>query len=153
MIALNNTVVFIDTNVIAYSHDIDSPFYGTAYTIIGKVFSGDYSAYISTQILSELYRTLTKSSYLYPLDSEEAWLQIRRYYKSELVKVLPITNDVFRVLIKLGKKYPVIRGRNVFDMQIVATMLNYGIDTIITANEKDFAIYEPEGIKVINPFK
>jgi predicted nucleic acid-binding protein len=51
-------------------------------------------------------------------------------------------------MIELIKKYPV-NAQDIFDLQIVATMLSNNITRIYTYNEKDFSRYNE--IEVLNP--
>jgi len=125
---------------------------GLRYPLVESGKIKDYG-YISNQILIELYCTLTKKVHKKPKTSEEAWEYVDWVKSSFDGNVKPITDEVIDKLVELGEKYQTVSGIKVYDMQIVATMLNYDIDTIITANDKDFAIFEPEGIKIINPFK
>ncbi len=55
------------------------------------------------------------------------------------LKVLSETPDVIAELERLiSTVTPPVMGKAVYDCNIVATMLHYGIDTILTHNVKDF---------------
>jgi len=144
---------FVDTNALVYAIDNLSPYYKVAKRVLTDIANWKKEGYISNQIITELFSALTKTNNLNPVTPLEAWVEIDEIKYIFGPNIITINDDVIAVLIDLGKRYSGIRGGDIYDMQIAATMLCYGIDTIITANEKDFAIFEPEGIKVINPFK
>jgi predicted nucleic acid-binding protein len=44
-----------------------------------------------------------------------------------------------------------VSGKQVHDARLVAIMLAWQIESILTLNDRDFRRYEPEGIKIITP--
>lgn len=58
-----------------------------------------------------------------------------------LFHVADETPDVTRQLLTLLKNYPT-RGKQVHDANLIATMLAYNIDTLITLNIADFKRFE-----------
>ena len=42
-------------------------------------------------------------------------------------------------------------GKQVHDARLVAMMLVWQVDSLLTLNDRDFRRYEPEGIKIITP--
>ena len=51
---------------------------------------------------------------------------------------------------RLVATYSVV-GKQVHDARLVAMMLAWQIENILTLNDRDFRRYEPEGIKVVTP--
>jgi predicted nucleic acid-binding protein len=51
---------------------------------------------------------------------------------------------------RLISTYSVI-GKQVHDARLVAMMLAWQIENILTLNDRDFRRYEPEGIKIVTP--
>lgn len=51
---------------------------------------------------------------------------------------------------RLVATYSVI-GKQVHDARLVAMMLSWQIESILTLNSRDFQRYEPEGIKIVTP--
>jgi predicted nucleic acid-binding protein len=47
-------------------------------------------------------------------------------------------------------KYSVV-GKQVHDARLVAMMLEWHIENVLTLNDRDFRRYEPEGIKIATP--
>jgi hypothetical protein len=58
--------------------------------------------------------------------------------------------STLRLTLELAKRYQV-RGLDIFDTRIVATMLENRVKTIYTVNEADFRRFE--GIEIANPLK
>jgi predicted nucleic acid-binding protein len=44
-----------------------------------------------------------------------------------------------------------VSGKQVHDARLVAMMLAWQIESILTLNDRDFRRYEPEGIKIVTP--
>ena len=59
------------------------------------------------------------------------------------------TQKSFSYLEGLIMKYPIV-GVDIFDAQLVSTMMEYGIKNIYTVNTKDFVRFKE--IEVVNPF-
>jgi predicted nucleic acid-binding protein len=51
---------------------------------------------------------------------------------------------------RLGATYQ-IQGEQVHDARLVAAMLTWSLDAILTLNAQHFRRYEPEGIRVVTP--
>jgi predicted nucleic acid-binding protein len=58
--------------------------------------------------------------------------------------------SVYGELKRLGVKYE-FRGKQVHDARLVALMVCWGVEKVLTLNERDFRRYEPEGILVVTP--
>ena len=67
-----------------------------------------------------------------------------------ICSVLAETDDVYRELKRLIAKYAVV-GKQVHDARLVAMMLVWRIENILTLNDRDFRRYEPEGVVVVTP--
>lgn len=46
-----------------------------------------------------------------------------------------------------------VSGKQVHDARLVALMLAWQIENILTLNDRDFRRYEPEGIKIVTPME
>jgi hypothetical protein len=57
---------------------------------------------------------------------------------------------LYSELKRLLNKYGVI-GKQVHDARLVAMMIVWQIDNILTLNDRDFRRYEPEGIAIVTP--
>lgn len=67
-----------------------------------------------------------------------------------ICSVLAETDDIYRELKRLIAKYAVV-GKQVHDARLVAMMLVWRIENILTLNDRDFRRYEPEGISIVTP--
>src|SRR3990167_5138354 len=120
----SDDVVLFDTNILVYARDLESPNYQKAKELQDAVNEGVLNAVITPQNLLEFYSVITNQAKSKKADSpKEAIVEIKKY----------------------------LRGRKIFDVYLVATMLSNGIKTIYTANERDFEMFGE--IKVVNPFK
>ena len=142
--------VFLDTNILVYATNEDSPYHSTAKRIIDQANNGIFQAVISPQVLSELYSTITSPKRVkYPLSPEDAYDAVKRFLECEAIfKIYPKEMTLNRAL-QLAKENN-IKAQDFFDVLIVATMLDNGINTIYTANEDDFKRYKE--ITTYNPF-
>lgn len=133
--------VFLDANILIYALYADAPQHEASRFLIWKILNGDRRAFLSPQILSEMYAVVTDKRRVTKARSpEEASPVIEMLVSCPFVTVLPMTKHVSRRLAKLVRMHDV-RGADVFDAQIVATMMEHGLRTICTYNQKDFVPY------------
>lgn len=142
-------MILFDTNILVYVHNRVSPFHKTAYLLETQVLKGKLQAAISTQNILEFYSTVTNPQKInLPLIPQEAGRVIHDYLASPFQIINPHAGDFDRALyFSIERK---IKGRRVFDLYLIATMLSNGIDTIYTANDKDFKDFSE--IRAVNPF-
>jgi predicted nucleic acid-binding protein len=141
--------IFVDTNVFVYALNVASPFRRVALDVLRQVDAGELQAHCSYQVLAELYAVITGRRVERPLSPAEAAVEIRRLVASESIVKLGVDDRVAQHAITLASQYE-LRGVDIFDAQIVATMLRHDVPCVYTANERDFARFET--IRVINPF-
>jgi predicted nucleic acid-binding protein len=67
-----------------------------------------------------------------------------------LCAVLAERDAVYVELKRLFATYGVV-GKQVHDARLVAMMLVWQVDNVLTLNDRDFRRYEPEGINVVTP--
>ena len=133
---------FIDTNLLVYAVSSDSPFYLSARKILEQKLKDEYELWISRQVIREYLVVMSRSEILLQRQSME---DVIRDFK-KVIKSFSIANDTMNVtekLYQLIEKYDV-KGKNIHDANVVATMLVNGIQEIITHNIKDFRRFEPE---------
>ena len=137
--------VFIDTNILAYAYDLSEPIKREkCFNILKEVFSGEKRAFISSQILGELFYTLVKN-FRKPLDKEKARIVIGSFVNSPNWVKFDYNSNTIEKAVILSNEYNV----PFWDCLIAATMLENNIFTIYTENESDFR--KIPGIKVLNP--
>jgi len=143
-------LTFLDTNILVYAANEDSPYHARAKEVIQRVNRGKLAACLSSQVLSEFYATVTNPKKVsQPLRPAEAAEAVEGYLTSSIPKLHPDENTVALTL-ELAKRYQ-ITGLDIFDAQIVATMVQNRIKTLYTANEDDFTGFVE--IKTINPLR
>jgi len=142
--------VLLDTNVLVYATNEDSPFHAQARRIVERALSGELPAAITPQVLAEYYAVVTDPRRVeHPLTPAEARRQVEALLAGA-IRLLPLNEGTSRRLVELGERYG-IRAQEIYDAQVVAAMLEGGIPQIWTANVQDFERYRE--IEVHNPFR
>ena len=142
-------LILLDTNVLVYAADVTSPFHNTASVILNRGLQGSLSLCITPQVLFEFFSVITNPKRVDSVwDKEKVVRAIEKYFQADLItKIYPNTNDV-QDLLDFLKRYE-IKGRGIFDLHLVITMLANGVTRICTYNDKDFTKYSE--IEVLNP--
>jgi predicted nucleic acid-binding protein len=113
------------------------------------VLTGDINACLPYQSLYEFYSIITNARRVEkPLAPDVAREIIETYMKAKNIpKIYPRKSNL-RNVISLLSNYD-IAGQELFDVVFVATLLDNGVDGIITRNTKHFARFE--FLNVLNP--
>lgn len=135
--------MIIDSNIIIYSINSDSPKFETAREFLLKT----KDLYFTHQSMLESMRVLTHPKFARPMKSKVALKEVEK--RIDLGRMVSPKEITYTILIELIKKHE-LTSDVVFDAYLVATALSNDIDTIATDNEKDFDKFEE--IKVYNPF-
>jgi predicted nucleic acid-binding protein len=131
--------IFIDTNILIYLIDEDSPFHQKC---IEKFTQITISAelWISRQVIREHSVITTRSGIMQnPLSSNELNSDIMRF--ESIFNIANDTKTTTDNLIKLIEKYS-ISGKKIHDANIVASMIEYDIKSLFTNNGSDFKRYD-----------
>lgn len=130
---------FIDTNILVYASDANSPWYRKANQALKNAISGGVPLFISPQVLREYLSVATRSV---THEKTIPWDKINKNHLrfQRTFKVLPEDTATAQKLGELVQKYHV-SGKQVHDANIVATMLMHGIQSILTHNVDDFKRY------------
>jgi predicted nucleic acid-binding protein len=118
---------------------------------VGELGRQQESLYVTTQNVAEFCNVATRpvASNGLGMDSAAAIGLFQR--DIEPITAVLIENDaVYTQFIRLVSKYGV-GGKQVHDARLVAMMLAWQVDSILTLNDRDFRRYEPEGVKVVTP--
>lgn len=138
-----------DSNVLVYSHQTHSKFHAPARNLLRKALEGEVSLCIAPQVLSEFYAIITSQRRVTsPIQPEQARAEIDAYVRSENIQKIYPNEDSLYLTVDLLSKYRV-KEQDVFDLQLVATMLSNGIYHIYTYNSADFAQFRE--IEVLSP--
>jgi len=127
---------FVDTNVLLRAVSLDMALHREAATLVQQMWDRDVELWISRQIFREY---LVQTTHPNTLSSSLTISQIMEHIEiiETLFHVADEIQEVTEQLLSLTQIYPT-RGKQIHDANIVATMLVYGIDTLLTMNGKDF---------------
>ena len=151
MVPVNGRAL-IDTNVLIYATlEGDHRFGASRKLLLDDRDDRDdgIERFVSVQNLAEMYPNLTGSKMSFPDSPALARKKIESIASLSTIHVLPLTADIQRIALELCEKYN-IRQQKYFDMQLVATMVVYGISTLFTENISDFTEFEE--LQIVNPF-
>jgi len=131
--------VFVDTNVLVYASLARAPLNAAAKEALRRLGEQATPLWISRQVLREFLAVMTRTGELADQLPPEALLELVRYLEAHFL----IAEDGAAVtawLLELMGRFQV-RGKQVHDANVVATMLAHGIPQILTHNVGDFARY------------
>lgn len=132
----------LDSNILVYANNVDSPLHEPCKKIVEDALLGLFPAYIAHQNLLELYAVVTdKRRVENPLTPECANSLINFYLTARNISILYPTSATFSILGKLITDHaPISHG--IFDVLLVALMINNNIRTIHTANMRHFSNFQ-----------
>jgi predicted nucleic acid-binding protein len=136
----------IDTNVLVYALDLKNPKKrAIAKSILESVFNGHRHDFVSNQNLAEFYSVIAGK--LKTMDSKQKAMR--------LISAISASNRWGKVnytfkTVQNASELQAKTNASFWDTLIVQTMLENGIDEIITENAPDFKSFP--GIRVKNPF-
>jgi predicted nucleic acid-binding protein len=146
MAPTKDDAVFLDTNVLVYASLKGSPFSTAARTRLTELEDTGSSLWISRQVLREFLAVTTRPGTIAPEPTVLELLQSVRQFESSFL-IADEDSAVTTCLIDLIQSR-VIRGKQVHDANIVATMLRHGVQWLLTHNTGDFIRYKQE-IKIL----
>ncbi|MBI4181387.1 MAG: PIN domain-containing protein [Candidatus Aenigmarchaeota archaeon] len=136
----------IDTNILVYVIDNQDARKREACKREVDRLIASGQAVISNQVLAELFSVLTSKIGI-PLPSEEAARVVRGFAESPAITKLTYTAETVVKAANLSAE----RRIPFWDALLAATMLEAGVFTICTEDEKDFS--RVPGLKVVNPLQ
>ncbi|MFQ5740783.1 MAG: type II toxin-antitoxin system VapC family toxin [Acidobacteriota bacterium] len=139
----------LDTNILVYAADQESLFHQETRSFRDEAVHGRVSACVSPTVLKEFYAIVTDSKRVRnPLSPANALQEVQAYRQA--LKVIYPSSAAMDRLKELIDRYPV-KGQEIFDVFLVATMLEHGVGTIYTANVRHFEKFKE--IRVKSPGK
>ncbi len=139
----------IDTNVFVYALYPAYPQYQAALRLREQAQDPEEDFYVTSQILAEFYSTVTNPRRIDPpLSIARALQEVENIQALAGLIILPLPIEVVSRWIQLARQHQVSRS-DIFDTQLVATMLENDVRRIYTFNVDDFAVY-PD-IEVLAP--
>ena len=149
IISTSEKIGLIDTNILVYRADQDSTFHLPSVNLINRGLGGSISLCLAPQNLTEFYAVITNPKRVTnPIDPVAARVEIEGYLQSQNIHKIYQNADLMPKLLELINRYPPKR-QQIFDLQLIATMLVNDITRIYTFNVKHFEPYQE--IEVIAP--
>ncbi len=141
----------IDTNLLIYAHNLDSPLHEKAKKFIEKVMNvrdenGNLSVCIPVQVIIEFISVVTSKKVPKPLSISQAQAIIQDYLNTGVMVIFPQKTYLTNFLEMLTQ---ISSRKEIFDIALAATLKDNSISGIYTVNVKDFNLIE--GLEVINP--
>ncbi|MBI4652318.1 PIN domain-containing protein [Candidatus Desantisbacteria bacterium] len=135
-------VFFLDTNILVYAADTSSPFHSPSKKLRDRGIKGNLAICISPQVLCEFFTVVTDPKKVTnPKTSEEALKEITKYIETDKFFKIFFTKESLKKTVELVEKYK-IKKQEIFDIQIVATMLSNNITKIYTYNTEHFSKFK-----------
>lgn len=129
-------MILCDSNILIYAYDKKSPFHQKAKSFVEEKTKIKGELCLTPQVLLEFFAVITKQV-KQPLKTKLALKIINKIKKNKnLVFIFPQENTYFKAL-KLTEKYQT-KGSDIFDLYLVATMLDNNISTLCSHNLADF---------------
>ncbi len=140
----------VDTNVLIYAHLASFPEHARAKQYLQTLLSDPESVLVVTPIiLHELVHVVTDGRrFDEPVKIEEAIALARLYLNRTNVECLDVGASSLERALALMERYALGRKR-IADTLLVATLLDHGVNELVTCNESDFAVFEE--LAVVNP--
>jgi predicted nucleic acid-binding protein len=142
--------ILLDTNILVHAYNKSSPNQQKAADIIKKAMQGEIEAYLTPQVLYELFAVITNPKRIEkPLPIREAAdLCIDLWECNEIEKVNPSKVAPTQVF-KLAKTLKLSKAK-IFDCILAVAAKENAVEAIYTENVGDFKGYI--FVKAINPF-
>lgn len=129
--------LFVDTNVLTRATITTAPLHEQASAMLADYYTDGVELWISQQIIREYVANATRPQiYSQPIEPRRVLEQVKRF--REQFQIAQETIAVLDKLLSFVETIP-MGGKQVHDANIVATMLTYGIETLLTHNISDFA--------------
>jgi predicted nucleic acid-binding protein len=129
----------VDANVLVYAMDADALHHAASRTLLKAARDRSTTLYVTLQILCEFYSIVTNPRRVHkPRPSADALAAVSSLLA--FLHVLPVPTPTIEKWLDLLQRRPVIAG-DVFDLQLVATMLANGVQRIYTFNTSDFEVF------------
>jgi predicted nucleic acid-binding protein len=141
----------IDTNLLIYTHNIDSPLHESAKNFIEKVMNerdqnGELSVCIPAQVFVEFISVVTSKKVPKPLSINQGKDIVQDYLNAGAKIIVPQTTYLQNFLELLAK---ITSRKQIFDVAIATILKDNLISGIYTVNVDDFKDFD--FLEVINP--
>ena len=141
----------LDTGILLRVADRRDDQHETAFRAVQTLIRRGEELLITTQNVAEFCNVATR-----PVDNNGLGLppadalDLIQVEIEPICSALPEPAPVYEELKRLIATYGVV-GKQVHDARLVAMMIVWQIENVLTLNDRDFRRYEPEGITVVTP--
>jgi predicted nucleic acid-binding protein len=135
-----------DSNILVYSLDEDSPFFQKTKALYRHVLDNNIQPVVATQNITETTNVLCK---YYKVEIQTAAEKISDLIDTFSFQVIQPKQETHTTFFQLLSRYST--HLQIYDTFLAATLINNGIQNVITCNEKDFA--HCEELTVVNPYE
>jgi predicted nucleic acid-binding protein len=132
--------VFLDTNILVAASVPEHPSHAIATVVVARLAERDAATYISPQVCREFMATMTRAPFRMTLIEPSKAVDVLGGWLAGC-DLLPETAEVVATLKQIVVRKGV-RGKQVHDANVVATMLANGVTRLATLDEADFRRYE-----------
>lgn len=144
-------MTLIDSNILVYAHNADSPHYERAKRLIKDGLDEKISICCSVQNLIEFYSIITNPKRVQkPLGPPEACEVVELYFQTPEIKVLEPSINTYLRVIHLARQYKIAKAQ-IFDALLAATMEENDVIEIFTADVEHFQTFP--FVTAINPLE
>jgi toxin-antitoxin system PIN domain toxin len=142
-------MLVVDTNILVYATDADSPFHGKARSWLDKRRAQPDAWYITWSILYEFLRVTTHPRVLRrPWNAPEAWAFVAALLDSPGLDVLVPTSRHAEIAREVITEFPFVSGNLFHDAHIAVLMREHGIRQICT---RDTDFHRFTFVEVVDP--
>jgi hypothetical protein len=132
----------IDTNILVYAHNLDSPLYEKATNFVEQVIkeqgrlNGHRIVGIPLQVCAEFINVVTRKTIEQPISLAEAIAHIREYAEILATPIIYPKPTQLRTFLDLLET--TTTRKTVFDVALAATLKDNGVEGLYTVNVDDF---------------
>jgi predicted nucleic acid-binding protein len=147
------TIFAIDTNLLVYAYNLNSPLHQSAKDFIERVMNerneaGELSVCIPAQVFVEFTSVVTSKQLKKPLSLASARDIVQDYLDTDIRILTPQATYLHNYLELLGQ---VTSRKRIFDVALAAILKDNAISGVYTVNITDFKDFQ--FLEVINPLE
>ena len=138
--------IALDTNILVYATDIESPFHHTCRQILVSGLAEDYQLFLVDKTIYELYAVLSNT--IFKSQPERAIGTCDFYITHTKLNILNASPNTIRSVSGLVKRSHK-KGKYIHDLVLAAIILENDVNTLVTMNAPDFEGLP--GLEVVGP--
>jgi predicted nucleic acid-binding protein len=128
--------IFLDTNILVYANVVSAPLHTTALNQLQQLWDDGHPLWVSRQVLREYLAVLTRPQTFSQPQPVAIVAERIRFFTTHFQVAdenATVTENLLALLTNLE-----VKGKQIHDANIVATMQAYGITHLLTNNVADF---------------